>query len=266
MYTEYLSQQETPREAPSRQAPPPRRAAPRRRDPRRDRQRRMLLALAALVLLLAGFISGCCVGRGHSGGAENGGKGSGTGGVGTAVKPQKSNIPASITLPDYVKEDLLPVNEYSRCGDKLQRVNAVVIHYVGNPNTTARQNRSYFENLATSGETSASSNLIVGLDGEALLCVPLDEVAYCSNDRNCDTVSIEFCHPDAEGKPNQATYDTLVKLTAWLCEEFDLAPADVIRHYDVTGKICPKYYVDHPEAWEDFRSALGAARTQENPS
>ena len=41
---------------------------------------------------------------------------------------------------------------------------------------------------------------------------------------------------------------------------------DVIRHYDVTGKICPKYYVDHPEAWEDFRSALRAARTQENPS
>ena len=137
MYTEYLSQQEAPREAPSRQAPPPRRAAPRRRDPRRDRQRRMILALAALVLFLTGFISGCCVGRGHSGGAENGGEGSGTGGVGTALKQQKSNIPASITLPDYVKEDLLPVNEYSRCGDKLQRVNAVVIHYVGNPDTTA---------------------------------------------------------------------------------------------------------------------------------
>ena len=51
-----------------------------------------------------------------------------------------------------------------------------------------------------------------------------------------------------------------------LCEEFDLAPADVIRHYDVTGKICPKYYVDHPEAWEDFHSALGAACTRENPS
>ena len=41
---------------------------------------------------------------------------------------------------------------------------------------------------------------------------------------------------------------------------------NVVRHYDVTGKICPKYYVDHPEAWEDFRSALRAARTQENPS
>ena len=31
---------------------------------------------------------------------------------------------------------------------------------------------------------------------------------------------------------------------------FNLTSEDVIRHYDVTGKICPKYYVDHPEAWE----------------
>lgn len=260
MYTEYLSsQQEATPEAPSRQASP-RRAAPRRRDPRRDRQRRMLLTLAALVLLLAGFASGCCVGRAYalSSNTESGS----TGGADISVKPpqQKSNVPASITLPDYVKEDLLPVNEYSRCGDKLTHVNAVVIHYVGNPNTTAWQNRSYFENLATSGETSASSNLIVGLEGEALLCVPLDEVAYCSNDRNHDTVSIEFCHPAADGKPTQETYDTLVKLTAWLCDLYGLdAQEDVIRHYDVTGKQCPMYFVENETEWTQFKADVAAA-------
>ena len=260
MYTEYLSsQQEATPEAPSRQASP-RRAAPRRRDPRRDRQRRVLLTLAALVLLLAGFASGCCVGRAY---ALNSNTESGsTGGADISVKPpqQKSNVPASITLPDYVKEDLLPVNEYSRCGDKLTHVNAVVIHYVGNPNTTAWQNRSYFENLATSGETSASSNLIVGLEGEALLCVPLDEVAYCSNDRNHDTVSIEFCHPAADGKPTQETYDTLVKLTAWLCDLYGLdAQEDVIRHYDVTGKQCPMYFVENETEWTQFKADVAAA-------
>ncbi len=260
MYTEYLSsQQEATPEAPSRQASP-RRAAPRRRDPRRDRQRRVLLTLAALVLLLAGFASGCCVGRAYalSSNTESGS----TGGADISVKPpqQKSNVPASITLPDYVKEDLLPVNEYSRCGDKLTHVNAVVIHYVGNPNTTAWQNRSYFENLATSGETSASSNLIVGLEGEALLCVPLDEVAYCSNDRNHDTVSIEFCHPAADGKPTQETYDTLVKLTAWLCDLYGLdAQEDVIRHYDVTGKQCPMYFVENEAEWTQFKADVAAA-------
>lgn len=258
MYTEYLSTQQDAPQEPPRQAPPARRAAPRRRDPRRDRQRRMLLILAALVLLLAGFISGCCVGRAYA--AGSGTEGGSTGDAGTSVKRQKSNIPASITLPDYVKEDLLPVNEYSRCGDKLKRVNAVVIHYVGNPNTTAWQNRSYFENLATSGETSASSNLIVGLEGEALLCVPLDEVAYCSNDRNYDTVSIEFCHPDEDGKPNQTTYDTLVKLTAWLCDLFGLDPQeDVIRHYDVIDKECPLYFVQNKDEWTRFKSDVAKA-------
>ena len=263
MYTEYFTAERraAPQESISRQSTPARRAAPRRRDPRRDRMRRMILALAALVLFLAGFISGCCVGRGR-GAARGADTENGAGGAGTSVKQQqqKSNIPAGITLPDYVKEDLLPVNEYSRCGDKLQRVNAVVIHYVGNPNTTAWQNRSYFENLATTRDTSASSNLIVGLEGEALLCVPLDEVAYCSNDRNCDTVSIEFCHPDAEGKPNQATYDTLVKLTAWLCDLYGLDVEEgIIRHYDVTGKQCPVYFVQNAAEWTQFKADVAAA-------
>ena len=260
MYTEYLpTEQEAavPEAAPPRPAPA-RRAAPRRRRSRRYDRRRVLLIGMALVLFLGGFISGCCVGRAHN---RSGGESSANDG-GVSAKPQKSNIPASITLPDYVKEDLLPVNEYSRCGDKLQRVNAVVIHYVGNPNTTAWQNRSYFENLATTGDTSASSNLIVGMEGEALLCVPLDEVAYCSNDRNYDTVSIEFCHPDAEGKPNQATYDTLVKLTAWLCGLYGLDPQEgIIRHYDVTGKQCPLYFVQNEGEWTRFKSDVAKAMT-----
>ena len=42
----------------------------------------------------------------------------------------------------------------------------------------------------------------------------------------------------------------MVELTAWLCREFRLDPEeDVIRHYDVTGKLCPLYYVEHPEEW-----------------
>lgn len=258
MYTEYSTaeQRAAPQENISRQSAPARRAAPRRRRSRRYDRRRVLLIAMALVLFLGGFISGCCVGRAHN---RSGGESSANDG-GVSAKPQKSNIPASITLPNYVKEDLLPVNEYSRCGDKLQRVNAVVIHYVGNPNTTAWQNRSYFANLATTGETSASSNLIVGLEGEALLCVPLDEVAYCSNDRNHDTISIEFCHPGTDGKPSQDTYDTLVKLTAWLCDLYGLnAQEGIIRHYDVTGKECPVYFVQNEAEWAQFKAAVAAA-------
>ena len=34
--------------------------------------------------------------------------------------------------------------------------------------------------------------------------------------------------------------------------EYDLEPKDVLRHYDVGGKLCPLYYVEHEDAWEAF--------------
>ena len=160
-------------------------------------------------------------------------------------------IPAPET-PDWVTVDLLPVNPYSRPGDPLEQVNGIVIHYVGNPGTTAEQNHSFFQNLARTGETYASSHFLVGLEGEVLLNVPLNEIAYCSNQRNGDTISIECCHPDDTGEFNAATYDALVRLTRWLMEEYGLDTSQVLRHYDVTGKVCPKSFVELPEAWEQF--------------
>ena len=120
----------------------------------------------------------------------------------------------------------------------------------------AAQNHSFFTNLAQTGETYASSHFLVGLDGEVLQNVPLNEVAYCSNQRNDDTISIECCHPDDSGEFTSATYESLVRLTRWLMEEYGLDTSQVIRHYDVTGKLCPKAFVEHPEEWERFLRAL----------
>ena len=170
-------------------------------------------------------------------------------------------LPAEdIEVPGYVERDYLPVNPYSRPGDPLEKINGVVIHYVGNPGTTAHANRNYFESLSSGLEnTYASSHFIVGLDGEVIQCVPLTEIAYASNTRNGDTVSIEVCHPDETGEFSPVTYQRTVELTAWLCREFRLDPSqDVIRHYDVTGKECPRYYVEHPEAWDAFRADVAA--------
>ena len=158
--------------------------------------------------------------------------------------------------PEWVERRLLPINEYSRPGEKLTAVNGVVVHYTGNPGTTAEQNRSYFAGLAQSGETFASSNFVIGLEGEILECVPLDEVAYASSQRNYDTLSIEVCHPDDTGEFTQASYDALVRLVQWLADTYDLDRDQILRHYDVTGKECPRYYVQHPEAWEAFLDRL----------
>ena len=154
--------------------------------------------------------------------------------------------------PDWVTVDLLPLNQFSRPGTPLEQVNGVVIHYVGNPGTTAAQNHSYFANLAQTGETYASSHFLVGLDGEVLQNIPLNEIAYCSNQRNDDTVSIECCHPDHSGVFTPETYDALVRLTRWLMEEYRLDSSQVLRHYDVTGKICPRAFVEDPAAWAQF--------------
>lgn len=158
--------------------------------------------------------------------------------------------------PDWVEEALLPVNEYSRPGTWLDSVSGVVVHYTGNPGTSARQNRGYFAGLAKSGETYASSNFIVGLEGETLLCVPVNEVAYASSQRNCDTLSIEVCHPDETGEFGEETTRSLVKLVQWIVDTYGLEREDILRHYDVTGKECPRYFVQHPEAWEAFLDQL----------
>lgn len=147
---------------------------------------------------------------------------------------------------------LLTPNEWSRPQTPLKKINGIVIHYIGNPGSTAQANHDYFENLKDTHTTKASSHFLIGLDGEIIQNIPSTEIAYTSNERNSDTLSIETCHPDETGEFNEVTYDSLVDLTGWLCWRFELESSDVIRHHDVTGKICPKYFVEHPNAWEQF--------------
>ena len=151
-------------------------------------------------------------------------------------------------VPRWVDVQILAETSGGRRMEKLEGVEDIAIHYVGNPGSTAQQNHDFFDQP----ETQVSAHFLVGLDGEIIQCIPMDERSAATNDRNINTISIEVCHPDATGQFNQATYDALVKLTAWLCDYCDIGRDHVIRHYDVTGKPCPLYFVDHPDAWEQF--------------
>ena len=116
-----------------------------------------------------------------------------------------------------ITEDFLTVNENSRPGIKLEKVNGIVIHYTANPGTGAKANRDYFESRKDQENTAVnkvSSHFVVGLDGEIIQCIPLNEIAYASNDRNQDTISIECCHPGNNAKFNKNTNHYLVKLCA----------------------------------------------------
>ncbi len=161
----------------------------------------------------------------------------------------------AIEAPSWIEQDFIRKNIYSRPAVSLKQVNGIVIHYVANPGSTARQNRDYFDSLADQTEDgdSVSAHFIVGLEGEVIQAVPISEMAYASNYRNSDTIAIESCHPDDTGKYEQATYDSMVKLAAWLCTELQLDPKkDIIRHYDINEKNCPKYFVENEDAWKQF--------------
>lgn len=160
-----------------------------------------------------------------------------------------------LSIPEWVEQDIIHRHTTARTGVLLEDINNIVIHYVGNPNTTAKNNRDYFDNPVT----TVSSHFIVGLKGEIIQCIPVYERSAASNNRNKDTISIETCHPDESGRFSDDTYNSLVRLTAYLCYQFDLKQDDVIRHYDITGKICPKYYVENEDEWEDFKRQVGKA-------
>lgn len=199
-----------------------------RRIKRKKRIREMVIILIVVVLALCGVLGFTLY--------KNGGK----------LPAKQLNVKTLIT-PDYVDEQFINVG-FARTGVKLVEINNIVIHYVGNPATSAQNNRDYFNKA----DTTVCSHFVIGLDGEVIQCIPLDEKSNASNNRNLDTISIEVCHPDESGKFNNATYSSLVKLTAWLCDNSGLKAKDVIRHYDITGKECPKYFVDNESEWKNF--------------
>lgn len=165
----------------------------------------------------------------------------------------RMNPKGDFSMP--IQTHYLTSNPYSRPRLPLYKVTKLVIHWVGNPKSSALSNRNYFENLKLGRtKTYASSHYIVGLDGEVIQCIPDNERAYHAKSANSYSLGIETCHPDWEGQFSSCTYNALIALCAMLCQKYGLDPReDLLRHYDVTGKCCPKYYVVHPEAWTQLK-------------
>ncbi|MDR1286794.1 MAG: N-acetylmuramoyl-L-alanine amidase [Treponema sp.] len=183
-----------------------------------------------------------------------------------------------------IEQRLLTVNPFSRPGKGLQTARGIVIHWVKNPGTTALQNRNYFEGLKNQSLNNpkavfASAHFVVGLAGEVIQCLPPDEMAYHVGAKvytpealsrlghypnNC-TIGIELCHPAWDGKFTPETWMSAVELAAYFARLSGLDPLkDIWRHYDVTLKDCPKYFIEHPEAFERFKLDVNIEKG-ENP-
>jgi N-acetylmuramoyl-L-alanine amidase len=121
----------------------------------------------------------------------------------------------------------------------------IVLHYIGNPGTTAAQNARYFANV----QSKVSVHYIVD-DAEIIEIIPPDKKSYgtSSGAHNESYIQIEMCHPDTSGKITDATLNN----TIWLCRQLirEYGITKIIRHYDVTGKRCPMWYVNNPHEWD----------------
>ncbi|WP_302372870.1 peptidoglycan recognition protein family protein [Enterococcus asini] len=171
----------------------------------------------------------------------------------------------------FIKHEYIGINKYSRPGIKNNGIKGLIMHYTANNGGTARNHKSYFNNLSGN---YASAQLFVD-DMEALCIIPLDEVAYHANDiqkyvngqpyyplrgiignANYSTIGLEMCL-DANGNITEATFQNSVKAAKELIKMYPQITADRIwRHYDVTGKNCPAPWVAKPSELDRFKKAV----------
>lgn len=187
-----------------------------------------------------------------------------------------------------IVQDLLTINQYSRWGKALKGVKAVVIHWVANSKSTAKQNRDYFESRKDGKNGYGSAHYIVDLDGTIIQCIPNDEIAfhvgtstvdpasgkyytdlarekfgvyavdYVHQSPNSLTLGIELTHKNDKGQFTKETLEAAAELAAKLLKDAGLNPeTDLLRHYDVVGwKDCPRWFVKNEEDWKAFKNTV----------
>jgi len=135
---------------------------------------------------------------------------------------------------------------------------AVVIHWTANRNkgADAIANRNYFENHP---DDKVSAHYIVD-DHQVVQCIPENEMAYhvgaksykpaalalLGKNPNAKTIGIEMC-VNEDGNFHM-TYNNTVKLTALILKKYGWKTNKLWRHYDITGKDCPVFFVVNGEA------------------
>jgi N-acetylmuramoyl-L-alanine amidase len=148
----------------------------------------------------------------------------------------------------------------------------IVWHYTANNGDTALGNGSYFAHnngLKASAHyfCDESETVVQSVrDLDTAFAVGADKYVhpFC---RNENSISIELCSKiDSGGKYYipQNTVENALELTRALMKLYGIPAEKVIRHYDVTGKICPRPYVEHPEIWQNIKGVL-AGKSIEKP-
>lgn len=163
-----------------------------------------------------------------------------------------------------ITDRIIPVNKYNRPGTKCTP-QKICVHYTGNAGSSAASGAAYQMNVAkgvfaTKGQgVWTSSQYVVGLNGEIFRCVPDDEMAYAAANNNRGVIHIEVCHPDSSGKFTAAAVTALGELVRSLMKKYSISAENVVRHYDLTGKLCPLFYVEDSR-WAVLKKSITAQK------
>lgn len=143
------------------------------------------------------------------------------------------------------KIDHIPKSNYKRPGTKMTAT-SITIHSTANEKSTAQNER---DNLAREGNLRTASFHIAVDDKQAIECIPLNEITYHAGVRegNNTSISIEICESGDRAK----TIQNAVELTAKLLHERKWGVDRLKRHFDWSGKICPRILSSN--SWEGWR-------------
>lgn len=148
----------------------------------------------------------------------------------------------------------------------LKSIAYIVVHYTGNDGDTDEANANYFKN----GVRYTSAHYFVD-DDSVTQSVPDKHVAWhCGAStykhkkcRNENSIGVEICDDVRNGTiyPSAKTITNALEIVQHLMDKYDVPKSNVIRHYDVTGKKCPAYWVDDAKWKAEFWNKLKEPNT-----
>lgn len=142
-----------------------------------------------------------------------------------------------------------------------RKIKYIVIHYVGAV-SSAKNNVDYFYDK----DRKASAHYFVD-EKSIWQCVDDSNIAwhcggakkYFSECRNSNSIGIELCcKKDAKGAWyfEEQTVQNAIELVQYLMRLHGIKIENVIRHYDVTHKVCPEPYVRDEQSWNNFKRRI----------
>lgn len=145
----------------------------------------------------------------------------------------------------------------------LGNIKYIVIHYTANNGDTAQGNGNYFakNNVETSAHYFVDDNEIVQSVRDCYTAWHCGAVKYYSSCRNESSIGVELCsRRDSKGNYyfTEATVNNAVLITKALMARYNIPLSNVIRHYDVTHKLCPAPFVNNTKLWQNFKEKLEA--------